>query len=158
LRAGSLARQMSSKLAGYDCDYSDCFEAPITTADVRTPEQWARAVFEDAPRPVGCLLVIGFRYGLGLRFGPRTSPEHVLGWEIVDRQPDSITIESRSWFLTSRLVFRTEDSRVTQSTLVRYDKRAAALIWPPVSILHRQIVPRLLRHAAARAPAPFRLA
>jgi hypothetical protein len=33
---------------------------------------------------------------------------------------------------------------------VRYDKRIAAVLWPPVSILHRQILPRLLRHAAAR--------
>jgi hypothetical protein len=149
---------MFSNPAGYHYDYTDFFEAPIAKANDRTPEQWARAVFEDAPRPVRWLLVNGFRYGLGLRLGPRASPEHILGWEIVDRKLDSITIESSSWFLTSRLVFRTEDSRVTQSTLVRYDKLIAAVIWPPVSILHRQIVPRILRHAAARAPAPLRLA
>lgn len=149
---------MSSNPAGYHYDYTDSFEAPIATANDRTPEQWARAVFEHAPRPVRRLLVSGFRYGLGLRLGPRPSPEHVLGWEIVNRKPDSITIESRSWLLTSRLVFRTEESRVTLSTLVHYDKRIAAVIWPPVSILHRQIAPRLLRHAAARAPAPLRVA
>jgi hypothetical protein len=40
---------------------------------------------------------------------------------------------------------------LTQSTLVRYDRPIAAVIWPPVSIIHRQIVPRLLRHAAAHA-------
>ncbi len=104
------------------------------------------------------LLVTGFRFGLGLRFGPRPSPEHVLGWAIIDREPDSLTLESRSWLLTSRLVFRTEASRVTQSTFVRYDQRIAAIIWPPVSILHRQIVPRLLRHAAARAAVPLPVA
>ncbi len=144
---------MPTSLAGYHYDYTDSFEAPVAAADDRTPERWARAVFEDAARPVRWFLVCGFRFGLGLRFGPRPSPQHVLGWAIIDRQPDSLTLESRSWFLTSRLVFQTEASRVTQFTFVRYDKRIAAIIWPPVSILHRQIVPRLLRHAAARATA-----
>jgi hypothetical protein len=145
---------MSSGLAGYHYDYEDFFTAPRAAADDRTPEQWARAVFEGAPRPVRWLLVSGFRYGLGLKLDPRPSPERVLGWAILDRSPDSLTIESRSWFLTSRLVFRTETTRVTQSTYVRYDRRIAAIIWPPVSILHRQIVPRILRHAATRARRP----
>lgn len=145
---------MSSSLAGYNYDYDDFFAAPRAAADKRTPEQLARAVFEQAPRPVRWFLVSGFRYGLGLKFGPRPSPEHVLGWAIIDRSPESVTIESRSWFLTSRLVFQTETTRVTQSTYVRYDRRIAAIIWPPVSILHRQIVPRILRHAAGRAQAP----
>jgi hypothetical protein len=143
--------QMPNSLTGYHYDYNDSFAAPRAATDERTPEQWARAVFEDAPQPVRWFLVYGFRYGLGLRFGPRSSPEHVLGWAIVDRSPDSVTIESRSWFLTSRLVFQTETARVTQSTYVRYDRRIAAILWPPVSILHRQIVPRILRHAATRA-------
>ncbi len=141
---------MPNSLAGYHYDYTDSFGASAASDD-RTPEQWARAVFEDAPRLVRWFLLTGFRYGLGLRLAPRRSPEHVLGWAIIGRERDSLTLESRSWFLTSRLVFRTEVSRVTQSTFVRYDKRIAAVIWPPVSILHRQIVPRLLRHAAARS-------
>jgi hypothetical protein len=146
---------MSSSLAGYRYDYDDSFAAPRAAADERTPEQWARAVFEDAPRPVRWFLVIGFRYGLGLKFGPRHSPEHVLGWAIIDTSPDSLTVESRSWLLTSRLVFRTEATRLSQSTYVRYDRPIAKIVWPPVAILHRQIVPRIVRHAAARARAPL---
>lgn len=141
---------MQSSLAGYRYDYGDCFAAPRAAVDDRTPEQWARAVFEGAPRLVRWFLANGFRYGLGLRFGPRHSPEHILGWAIIDRSPDSVTVESRSWFLTSRLVFRTEAERLSQSTYVRYDRRIAAILWPPVSLLHRQIVPRIVHHAAKR--------
>lgn len=141
---------MSSSLAGYGYDYDDSFTAQLAATNDRTPEQWARAVFEDAPPAVRWFLVAGFRYGLGLRFGPYPSPDHVLGWAIIDRTANSITLESRSWLLTSRVVFRTETARVSQSTYVRYDKRIAAVIWPPISILHRQIVARLLRHAAVR--------
>ena len=140
---------MFNSISGYNHDYSDFF-AEISTGNYRDPEQLARAVFEGAPRPVRLFLVAGFRYGLGLKFGPRSSPEHVLGWVIIEREPDSITIESRSWMLTSRLVFRTEESQVSVSTFVRYDRSIAKVIWPPVSLLHCQIVPRLLRRAAAR--------
>jgi hypothetical protein len=65
--------QMPSSLAGYHYDYDDSFAAPRAAADDRTPEQWARAVFEDAPRPVRWFLVNGFRYGLGLRLASTTS-------------------------------------------------------------------------------------
>jgi hypothetical protein len=143
---------MSNSLAGYDYNYSDSFTAETATRDDLSAEQLARAVFEDAPRPVRWFLLIGFRYGLGLKFGPRSSPEHVFGWAIVDREANWITIESRSWYLTSRLLFQTEPALVKLSSYVRYDRPIAKVLWPPVSVLHRQILPRLLRHAAARGP------
>jgi hypothetical protein len=149
-------RRTPSSLAGYRCDYDDSFEASVAAANERTPEEWARAVFEDAPRSVRWFLLVGFRYGLNLRLARRRSPEHVLGWAILDREPDSLTIESRSWYLTSRLLFQTEPAHVTLSTHVRYDKPIAKVLWPPVSILHRQILPRLLRHAAAHNTATQR--
>jgi hypothetical protein len=130
-------------------NYTDSFEAEFATADDRSPEQLARAVFEGAPRSVRWLLLAGWRFVLGLRLGPRPSPEHVLGWAIVERGPESVTLELRSWFLTSRLVFRIGESRATQATFVRYDRPIAVAIWPAVSIFHRQIVPRCLRRAVA---------
>lgn len=136
-------------MPAYTYDYKDCFAAELATGDDRSPEQCARAVFEGAPRPVRWFLVAGFRFGLGLRFGPWPSRTHVLGWEIMARTADSITLQAQSWFLTSRLVFEIRGVHLTQSTLVRYDRGIAAVLWPPVSILHRQIVPRLLRRAAA---------
>lgn len=148
---------MSSSLAGYRCDYEDSFEASVAATNERTPERWARTVFEDAPRSVRWFLLVGFRYGLNLRLASRTSPKHVFGWAIIDQEPDSLTIESRSWCLTSRLLFQTRPARVTLSTHVRYDKPIAKILWPPVSSLHRQILPRLLRRAAAHTPATPRL-
>lgn len=132
----------------YTCDYEDSFMAELTAGDARSPELLARAVFEGAPRPVRWFLVTGFRFGLGLRLASQSSPEHILGWEILERTTDSITLQTQSWFLTSRLVFRRDGLQLTQSTLVRYDRAAARVMWPPVAILHRQIVPRLVRRAA----------
>ena len=135
-------------VAGYH--YSDSFEAELAPGDGRSPEQLTRAVFEGAPRPVRWFLLAGWRMVLCLRLGRRRSPAHVLGWAIDERALDSITLGARSWFLTARLVLRVDPSRVTQSTSVRYERPIAAAIWRPVSMLHRQIVPRLLRRAAAR--------
>jgi hypothetical protein len=58
-RADSLVRRIPSGLAGYRCDYDDSFEASVVAANERTPEQWARAVFEDAPRSVRWFLLVG---------------------------------------------------------------------------------------------------
>ena len=106
---------MSSNPAGYHYDYTDSFEAPIATANDRTPEQWARAVFEHAPRPVRRLLVSGFRYGLGLRLGPRPSPEHVLGWEIV--QPETRLDHDRVAVVAPDFPPRVPDRGVTRHTI-----------------------------------------
>jgi hypothetical protein len=135
-------------MSAYTYDYKDSFQAELTAGNDRSPEQCARAVFEGAPWAMRWFLVVGFRFGLGLRLASRSSPEHVLGWEILERTADSITLQAQSWFLTSRLVFRTDGLHLTQSTLVRYDRAIAAVLWPPVSLLHRQLVPRLVRHAA----------
>jgi hypothetical protein len=133
-------------------DYVDSSDAEDVKGEHRSPEQWARATFEGAPRAMRWFLVAGFRFGLGLRLGPRSSSEHVFGWAIVERGTGSITLQAQSWLLTSRLVFQTEGPRLRQSTHVRYNHRIAAVLWPPVSILHRQIVPRLLQHAASHGP------
>lgn len=139
---------MSNSAPPYAPDYTDSFAADLPAGETRSPEQWARAVFEGAPLLLRWFLVVGFRFGLGMRLGPRSSPDHVLGWKIVARESESITVEARSWCLTSRLVFATAESRLTQSTYVSYDRPIAVVLWPPVAIVHRRIVPRLVKHAA----------
>lgn len=132
-------------------DYTDRFA--VASALRRSAEEWARAAFEEAPRPLRWLMVVGWQLALGLRLGPRPSSHHVLGWQIVDRAPDAVTVQARSWLLAARLRFSVDGSSVSQSTFVRYEHRLAAVIWPPVSLLHRRIVPYNLRRAVARASA-----
>jgi deazaflavin-dependent oxidoreductase (nitroreductase family) len=135
-----------------DPDYTDAFEADTSGAKPRSPEQWARATFEDAPAAMRWFLRISWRAGLGLRLGPRRSPDHVLGWHILDRAANSVTLELRSWFLYCHLVFWLEDTKLVFSTSIRYERKIGAVIWPPVSILHRRIVRYALKHAVYRGP------
>ncbi|WP_237103964.1 hypothetical protein [Nonomuraea sp. MG754425] len=43
---------------------------------------------------------------------------------------------------------------VALSTLLHYDRRVGAVIWPPLSAVHRRLVPRMLHAAAARTTVP----
>lgn len=132
-----------------DPDYTDAFQVSIVGVDARSPEQWARSTFEGAPMAVRWFLLAGWRMVLGLRLGPRPSPEHVLGWTILGRGAHWAMLELRSPLLTAHLVFWVDDARVVQSTFVRYERRVAAFVWPPVSIIHRRAIPYLLRHAVS---------
>ena len=130
-----------------DPDYTDAFEADTSGAKPRSPEQWARAIFEGAPAAMRWFLVSGWRAVLGLRLGPLHSPDHILGWHILDRAANSVTLELRSWFLTCHLVFWLDGTTLVFATSVRYERRIGAVVWPPVSVIHRRAVPYVLRHA-----------
>ena len=125
-------------------DYVDVFT--ITTGEHAdaSAEQWARAVLEETP--TGRSAPRLWRL-LGLRLGPGSSPDHVQGWTIADGCDGWIRIEARSWFMSAHAVLRIDDATVAVALFVRYDRRIAAVIWPPVSVLHRRGVPVMLRQA-----------
>jgi hypothetical protein len=84
---------------------------------------------------------------LGLRLGPRPSPEHVQGWRIIGRGDDWIRMEAVSWCMTANAIVKVEAGQVSVALFVRYDRSIAAVIWPPVSVMHRRAMPALLGQA-----------
>jgi hypothetical protein len=128
-----------------DFDYVDHFTL-ATEADA-TPEQWARAMFGDVPSIPGQLIWRGL---LNFRLSPGGSPATVGGWRIGGGGPDWIRLEAASWFLTGNLLVTTARGRVSLTTVLRYDRRLGGRLWPPLSGLHRSLVPGLLRGAAAK--------
>ena len=93
-------------------------------------------------------MTAGWRFVLGRKLGPRPSPEHILGWQIVDRSADEVVCHLRSGFLDAYNSFTRVDDRLVWSTFVAYERPIARLIWPPVSLLHRPLVRYGLRRAA----------
>lgn len=144
-----------------DFDYADMFTittresaVPDSDADAdadsgvrTTPEHWARAMFGDVPSAAERLIWRGL---LGLRLSPERSPHTVAGWRITEHGADWIRLETASWFLTANLVVQTADGRVALATFLRYDRTIGRLVWPPLSAIHRALVPRVLREAAAK--------
>ncbi|WP_336216624.1 hypothetical protein [Nonomuraea sp. LPB2021202275-12-8] len=128
-----------------DIDYADRF---TLSADVdATPEQWARAMFGDVPSVAELLIWRGL---LGLRLSRGRSPATVGGWRIGERGEDWIRLEAASWFLTGNLLVQTADGRVSLGTFLHYGRRVGHGVWPPLSGIHRRLIPGVLRDAAAR--------
>jgi hypothetical protein len=125
-------------------DYVDLFTATTSGATDQSAEEWARAALEDTPS--GRSAPVLWRL-LGLRLGPTPSLDWVQGWKIADRGEDWIRIEATSWFMTAHAVVQVDDGHVSLALFVRYDRPIAALIWPPVSVMHRRGVPVILRQA-----------
>jgi hypothetical protein len=128
-----------------NANYSDIVTATVDEAPSRTPEQLIQAGLDGVPR--GLLLFVPFvqRVVLGLRLKLRPSPDHLLGWKIADRGENWMRIESASWFLTAHVVMHVDRERMSFASFVRYERWPAAFIWPPVSLIHRQVALALVR-------------
>jgi hypothetical protein len=129
-------------------DYIDVFTVPTGDGVDKSPEEWARAVLEGTP--IGRSAPKLWR-SLGLRLGPRPSPDHVQGWKIADGGSDWVRVETASWYATAHAVVHVGDGDLSVALLIRYDRWIARLIWPPVSRLHRRGMPRLLRQGLRAA-------
>jgi hypothetical protein len=128
-------------------DYASAFELPLGDRRFLTPEQWARATFEGAPALLKACLTAGWKYGLGLRLGPLTSPDHVQGWLIANSGSDSITLEARSRFIVAQNIVVVSESAVVLVTFVHFTQRLGRVGWAVAAPIHHRVIPFLLRRA-----------
>jgi hypothetical protein len=134
--------------------YASAFEVVPAVTDVRSPEQWARAMFEDAPGVMRWGVMMGWRFIMGFRLGPRPSPDYVLGWKIVTSAPEAIALEVQSSLATAYKVVRVDGPRVVVTTFVRYERTVARVVWATITPVHHRTEPFLLGHAASHPPVP----
>ncbi len=128
---------------------SYAFALVCPRARALTPEQWARAVFEQGPRALRSFVEVGWRAALGLRLGPRGSPDHVAGWAItsVDERPDTITLTATSRVLRARNIVAVDDDVVEWVTTVWFERPPARALWSMAAPIHCRTIPSLLTHA-----------
>jgi hypothetical protein len=135
-------------LSGMDWpDYIDLFTLRTNGPPDASPEQWFRTALEDVAGRGGQFIWRGI-LGLRLKSGPST--DRVGGWKIADRGKEWIRLEASSWFLTVHLVTRLDDGHLSAATFIRYDHPVAPLIWLPLSVVHRRLMPGLLVQTARR--------
>lgn len=126
-------------------DYTDVVTATIRPRSDRSPEEWIRAMVAGTPRAllVGVPVVqVGV---LGLRLNPRPSPDRLLGWKVAERGQNWVRLEAASWLLTGHIIVHVDGARLSFATFVRYHRSVAALVWPPVSLIHRQVALAMMR-------------
>lgn len=154
-RARRIPVPAEEPLIGSDSyDYADAFEIELRQPDTRSPEQFTRCALEQGPWPVRWTVWIAQRHVLRLQLGPRSSPDHVLGWTILTSRPEVVHLEAVSPLLRGVLVLRRRAPTVVAvTTYVRYTRAPARLLWAIVGPVHRRVARYLLQHAAATATA-----
>jgi hypothetical protein len=138
-------------------DYADAFEIRLRESDARTAEEFARCALEQAPRPVRWAIRFAHRHVLRLRLGPRSSPDHILGWKILTAEPEVLHLGAVSPLLGRAVLVghRVDPSHAAIATYLFYKRptRARAL-WTVIGPMHRRIAPYLLDRAAAAQTSP----
>jgi hypothetical protein len=129
-------------------DYASAFEVSRSSGDLRSPEQWVRSAFERAPTAMRFFVQFGWKYVMWLQLGPRSSPDYVLGWRIVNATAEAITLDVHSPLVSARKVLRIADSQVLMTTFVRYKGKPAGAAWLAVTPIHHRTEPYLLGRAA----------
>lgn len=139
-----------------DPDYSSAFELPILDVSShtsralyasRTPEQWARAVFEDAPRPIRWFVRTGWRFPLRFDLAPSDAPDQVLGCRIIRNDGTTCVIEQQSPLMTAHNVVVVDPARIVWATLVRFRHPIARPLWAMAAPIHHRMLPYLLARA-----------
>lgn len=128
-------------------DYVDLFTIRTPLAREQSAEGWARAVLEQAPLSRRNARVL-WRL-MGLRLGPRGSPDHVQGWKIAELGTNWIRVETSSWYATGQAVCLVEDDQVSISLSLRYDQPLFARpVWALIAGPHQRALPVMLHQAA----------
>ena len=137
--------EMRSRSSIIDPDYLDLFVL-IGDLPVWSPEQWARALFEEVAGRTGQFV---WRVLLGLRLSGRGSGGHVAGWTIGACNDRWVRLEASGRWLTGNLLVEATDREVSMATVVGWHGRWGSLLWQILSKVHRHEAPGLLREAAA---------
>jgi hypothetical protein len=131
-------------------DYADAFVVENGRAQDRTAEQWARAIFEDAPMRMG-LPVRWAWLAQGLKLGSARSDRLVFGWELRRSTPDFALLgaDSRIGMPAEILFMRQQDSLLV-AVFVQHDNHIARAVWAGVRPVHRRSSPFIASSGVAR--------
>jgi hypothetical protein len=131
-------------------DYTDAFLVGAVSAEDRSGEEWARETLEGAPAHVQKGLRRGWM-ALGLKLDQAGSDHSVLGWELrhSDEEFALLGCDSRVG-MPAELLFQPGRGGLLFATFVRQANPIMRGVWAWVGPRHRQVVPYLLRRAAAR--------
>jgi hypothetical protein len=126
-------------------NYGDIFS--ISPSVEATPELWMRKILGDTPNLTQHFLWSGL---LGFPLIRSKSSETIAGWRISSKGTNWIRIENHSWLFHANLILHKIEDQVSFVSLMSYRNWFAHIWWPPLSSLHRAIVPRMLRSSEKR--------
>ena len=130
-------------------DYEDAFAVELGSAHLRTAEQWARAILEDAPLAMRNGLRRGW-LALGLKLDAVPPERSVLGWEVRRSIRDSVLLGADSRIgMPAELLVTCQKRAIRIATFLEHRNPATRALWATVEPAHRRIVPSVLVRAQA---------
>jgi len=119
-----------------DPDYGDVFAGPLPAGPKRSAEEWAHLGLDVTPGRLRAPVIAIQRYLMGLPLQPRGANRY-LGWTVVAKEDDWIRLQASSSYFSTEMVFLVDAHALRIGCFVRYDRRLGAVVWPPLSRLHR---------------------
>lgn len=134
-------------------DYVDAFEIGRAESDTRTAEECARRAFDRAPLLGRLVVLFVHRRVLGFDLGPWSSPDHVIGWQVITSAPDVIRLRAQGRLMLGHLVVRASPLTVTVTTFLHYNRRpGGSAAWAAVGPFHRFLAPHVLSWGSVPRP------
>jgi hypothetical protein len=133
-------------------DYADAFEVQVREDDPRAAVDFLRDGLEQSPTALRQLILFAHERVLRFRLGPVDSPTHVLGWRVVEAEPETAQLAADGPLLSAVLLGRrTAPDVVSLTTFVYFERPAAArAIWAITRPVHQRVAPFLMERAAIR--------
>jgi hypothetical protein len=130
-------------------DYADAFAVRVDVPDGRTAEEWLRVGLEQAPVVLRWVILAAHRHVLRFRLGPRSSPQHVLGWRIAESTPEVVRLTAAGPLIDGVIVARKPGpTSLLFTTCVYYRRPSARPVWRLLRPVHRGVARYLLARAA----------
>jgi hypothetical protein len=130
-------------------DYADATVAAVADGQGRTGEQWARVVLEEAPAVLKRTCQAAWA-ALGLELAWTRSDRRVLGWPVRRSSPDHVLLAAGSPLgLSAEVLIQRRKRTILLATFLQHKNPVARAVWAGIAPGHRQMVRRLLEHAAS---------
>jgi len=130
--------------------YADAFRVHVGRAKARRAEDWARAIFDEAPLQLRLRLWTAW-ITLGLRLAPLWDEESIIGWGVRQSKPDFVVVGARSRIgMPAELLLIRDDDELQFSTFVQQRNLIARGVWSAIQAPHQQVVPDILEQFLQR--------
>jgi hypothetical protein len=131
--------------AEFPADYCDAFR--IAAVSGHRAREWAQRSLRGADPAQGLFGKWVWHRLLGFQLAASGTTGTLFGWKIAVDEPELFVLDSDGRLMAGRMVFAASDTALTWTTMLRYHRLAARLIWAAAGHAHRGLTPRCLEAA-----------
>jgi hypothetical protein len=129
------------RLVAEYADYSDAFR--IDGPPGHHAREWAQLCLRGAEANGSLFGRLVWQGVLGFRLLPPGTGS-VAGWRVIVDDPHRLVLHIDGWLMAGQMVFQASGPALTWTTMLRYHRPPAWVVWAVAGRAHRVLVPRCL--------------